>query len=165
MDELIAQIRAARDAGLYYLALMGTLMLPDICGALDSDNGRATASKFKDWLKANVPEQAGDAAAIYGLRCSLLHQGTMLPHGGHLPIACTYPHPSVPQFHRCLTEIGGDSVWWLSIPMFVDEVTSGAEAWFVKHGKTARVKRNMEKFVRLRMEGLPPHIVGAPVIA
>ena len=67
MDELIKQIRAATEADFYYLALMGALMLPDICGALASENGRATASKFKDWLIANVPEQAASAAEIYGL--------------------------------------------------------------------------------------------------
>ncbi len=106
MDDLIAQIRAATDAGLYYFALMGALMLPDICGALNSENGRASAPKFKEWLKANVPEQATQATLIYGLRCSLLHQGGMLPHGGHFPIACTFPHPSVPQFHNLSTEVG-----------------------------------------------------------
>src|SRR3954453_16025202 len=102
MDELIRQIRAATEAGFYYLALMGALMLPDICGAHASDNGRATASKFRDWLAANVSEQATDAAAIYGLRCSLLHQGSALPHGGHFPIAFLYP--SAGHLHNVSTE-------------------------------------------------------------
>jgi hypothetical protein len=163
MEELIAQIRAASDAGLYYLALIGTLALPDICGALASANGVGTASKFKDWLRANVPE-VDDPDAIYGLRCSLLHQGRALPHGGHYPIAFMFPHPSVPQLHNFATVSGVDTVNWLSIPIFVDEVTSGAEAWLAKYGNTARVTRNMEKFARLRPEGLPQHVAG-PVIA
>src|SRR4051812_30437594 len=129
MDELISQIRAAMDAGLYYVALMGTLMLPDICGALASENGQSTPSKYRDWLTANVPEQASDAAEIYGLRCSLLHQGRMLPHGSHFPIVCTFLHPAVPQLHNLSTVVEDDRVGWLSIPMFVDEVTRGAEAW------------------------------------
>lgn len=29
---------------------------------------------------------------------------------------------------------------------------------------TAQVQRNLEKFVRRRQEGLPPHVVGHPVI-
>lgn len=97
--------------------------------------------------------------------CSLTHQGRMLPHGGHFPIACTFPHPSVPQIHNLSTVVGDDTVGWLSIPLFVDEITRGAEAWFAKYGETARVKRNMEKFARLRPEGLPPHVAGAPIIA
>jgi hypothetical protein len=49
--------------------------------------------------------------------------------------------------------------------MFVDEVTRGAESWYSQYGTTETVKRNMEKFVRVRPEGLPPHVVGSPVIA
>src|SRR4051794_29725807 len=127
MDDLIAQIRAASDAGLYYVGLIGALMLPDICGALASENGTASASKYRDWLKANVPEQAGGAVEIYGLRCSLMHQGRMLPHGGHFPIASIVaPHGGL---HNLSTVVGDEQIGWLSIPLFVDEVTRGAEAW------------------------------------
>jgi hypothetical protein len=75
VSELVSQVRAAANADLYYLALFGVLVLPDICGALDSDNGRASGPKYKDWVRKNVPQQAGQAEEIYGLRCSLLHQG------------------------------------------------------------------------------------------
>jgi plasmid stabilization system protein ParE len=79
MNELIAQIRQASAAGLYYLALIGALALPDIFGALASKNGKASASKYKDWLRKNVRDEAADAELIYGLRCSLLHQGRAMP--------------------------------------------------------------------------------------
>lgn len=164
MDELIRQIRLAAAAELYYLALFGTLVLPDICGALASDDGRATAAKYKAWLRENVPGQASDADTIYGLRCSLLHQGHSMPHGSHYPIAFVYPSPAFGQLHNLSTEVGDDRVGWLSIPIFVDEVTDGAMRWFGEYGKTATVKRNVEKFVRLRPNGLPPHH-GGPVIA
>jgi hypothetical protein len=75
MNEILRQIRAASATGLYFLALFCALTLPDICGALESENGQASGSKYKAWLRANVPEQATDADLIYGLRCSLLHQG------------------------------------------------------------------------------------------
>jgi hypothetical protein len=162
MNELIAQIRAASDAGLYYLALLGALVLPDICGALSSKEGTASASKYKEWLRNNVPDQAGQADEIYGLRCSLLHQGRAMPHGGHFPIAFMYPTGG--QLHNLATEVNGERVGWLSIPIFVDEVTRGAEQWLQQFGQTNRVKKNLEKFARLRPEGLPPH-VGGPVIA
>lgn len=165
MDEMIRQIRAASDAGLFYLALFGALMLPDICGALASSDGKATGTKYKAWLRAYVPEQANDADEIYGLRCSLLHQGRMLPHGGHFPVVSVVPLPGRGRLHNLSTEVAGDRVGWLSIPMFVDEVTRGVESWFRQFGATETVRRNMEKFARIRPEGLPPHFVGAPVIA
>jgi hypothetical protein len=51
------------------------LALPDICGALASENGRASGSKYKTWLRDNVPSLASGADLIYGPRCSLVHQG------------------------------------------------------------------------------------------
>jgi hypothetical protein len=162
MAELIAQIRVASANGLYYLALLGALTLPDICGALASDNGRASGSKYKDWLRANVPEQAADADEIYGLRCSMMHQGQALPHGGHFPIA--FMAPGVGQLHNLSTVVSGEQVGWLSIEMFVAEVTNGTERWLAQYGASNTVRRNLDKFARLRPEGLPPHVSG-PVIA
>ena len=66
VEELIRQIRLAAAAGLDYLALFGTLVIPDILGAAGSENGKATGPKYKDWLKDHCPEQAGDAELIYG---------------------------------------------------------------------------------------------------
>jgi hypothetical protein len=162
MKELIEQIRAASAHGLYYLALYGTLTLPDICGALASDNGRASGAKYKDWLRTNVPEHAADADEIYGLRCSMMHQGQALPHGGHFPIAFTAPGTG--QLHNLSTVVGDEQVGWMSIELFVAEVTSGAERWLAQYGDSNTVQRNLEKFARLRPEGLPPHVSG-PVIA
>lgn len=164
MEELIRQIRRASDGGQYYLALIGALMLPDICGALGSDDGRASGPKYTAWLRARVPEEAGDADLIYGLRCSLAHQGRAMPHQGSFPIAFMYPSPDVAQLHNLSTVVGSDQVGWLSIPIFVEDVTRGAEQWLGKFGGTATVRRNLQKFARLRPEGLPPHVSG-PVIA
>jgi hypothetical protein len=161
MKELIAQIRAASAQGLYYLALYGVLTLPDLCGALGSENGRSSGPKFKKWLKENVPGQAGDAEGIWGLRCSLLHQGHTTPKGG-FPIA--FMAPGGFQMHNLSTVVGEDQVGWLSIEIFVEEVTAAAENWLREFGNTQTVKRNLEKFARLRPEGIPPHVAG-PVIA
>jgi hypothetical protein len=89
MDEIIRQIRAASEAGLYFMALFGALVLPDMCAALASDNGSTSGPKYRAWLKTYVPEEAADADLIWGVRCSLLHQGRAMPHGGAFPMAFT----------------------------------------------------------------------------
>ena len=162
MEELIRQIRVASAAGLHYLALYGVLALPDICGALSSDNGVATPSKYKDWIRANVPEQASEADSLYGLRCSLLHQGRALPHGSTLPIAFSFGQA---QLHNLSTEADGVTIGWISVPMLTVEITTGAERWFATYGTTNTVLNNMEKFARYRPEGLLPILDGYPVIA
>jgi hypothetical protein len=164
VDELIRQIRLAAQNELFYLALFGALAIPDICGALGSDDGKTTGSKYKQWLRENVPSQANEADSIYGLRCSLIHQARAYPHGGSFPIAFAYPSSKVPQLHNLSTVVNGDQVGWISIPMFIDEVCRGAEAWLAKFGDTSAVAKNYEKFARFRPEGLPPHFSG-PVIA
>jgi hypothetical protein len=165
VDEMIRQIRAASQAGLYYMALLGALSLPDICGALVSSNGQASGSKYKAWLRDYVPDQASSAELIYGLRCSLLHQGRAHPHGSKFPIAFVQPSPGVGQVHNLQIVVDDKPVFWLSIPIFVEEVTRGVEAWFKEFGGSDTVARNMEKFVRIRPEGLPPYVAGTPVIA
>jgi hypothetical protein len=165
MDEMIRQIRAASAAGLFYLALFGALTLPDICGALASSDGKATGTKYKTWLRDYVPEQANNADLVYGLRCSLLHQGRTLPHGGTYPIASVAPAPGRGEIHNLSTVVDGKQVGWLSISMFVDEMTRGAEAWFERFGDSETVIRNFEKFARIRPDGLPPHVAGVSVIA
>lgn len=162
MDEMIRQIRVAANTGLYYLALFGALALPDICGALASDDGKSTGSKYKSWLRDNVPEQADSAEHIYGLRCSLLHQGRALPHGSIYPMAFTFGEGGL---HNLSTVVNGEQVGWCHIDLFVREVTEGVERWYAKYGSTNRVTKNLDKYAKLRPEGLPPHIVGLPVIA
>lgn len=165
MNELIAQIRAANAAGLYYLALFGALVLPDICGALASKEGTASGAKYKDWITKNVREQAVSADELWGLRCSLLHQGRALPSSGVFPIAFTLPIGDGPQLHNLSTVVNDHQIGWMSIPMFVEEVTNGAERWLQRFGHTKRVRTNAEKFAHIRPEGLPPHVEGFPVVA
>jgi hypothetical protein len=164
VDELIRQIRLATNVGLYYLALFGALALPDICGALASSDGKGCRSKYIEWLRDSVPEQAGAAELIYGLRCSLIHQGRALPHGSAYPMAFTFPALGGIAIHNLLTVVGEDQVGWTSIPALVQEVTTGAERWLRQFENTVTVTRNLEKFARLRPDGLPPHFTG-PVIA
>lgn len=165
MDELIRQIRLAAASGLYYLALYGALTLPDICGALASDNGWANEQKYKGWIRDFVPNQTSDVDLIYGLRCSLLHQGRAAPHGSSVPMAFMFPAPGMLRVHRAVTESRGQEIYWYSIPNFVDEVTTAAELWLDAFGTAPNIVRNLEEFAQLRPNGIPGHIVGGPVIA
>src|SRR5574341_240679 len=84
MKELLGQIRAIANAGLYYAALFPALALPDICGALEAPDGIATGSRYEDWFDRNLGSQyAGFLSGrdCYLFRCSLLHQGRARPHG------------------------------------------------------------------------------------
>ena len=91
MRELLGELEGALNAELYTLALVGALAIPDIAGALESNNGEATRARYEAWFDANVPPhlqamqggaQVGtprplNGANCYRFRCSLLHQGAI----------------------------------------------------------------------------------------
>lgn len=53
LENLIADIRKALAAELYYAALQSTLTLPDICGNVDYP-GEKNGKRYKDWYGGNV---------------------------------------------------------------------------------------------------------------
>lgn len=56
MHDLLEQIEKALECNLYYLALQSTLALPDICGALESENGQANRTKYINWYNTYAKE-------------------------------------------------------------------------------------------------------------
>jgi hypothetical protein len=175
VDDLVQQMRLALAAGAYMPSLMVALTIPDICGAVSSDNGRSSGAKYKSWLTEwvrlvehpAIDTSLGpdEAELIYGFRCSLLHQGSAHPHGGGPPIAFIEPAPGASQLHNLSTVVGDSTIFWLSVPAFVEAIAAGVDRWWAAVGTTATVSRNMERYARRRPEGLPPHAGGAPVIA
>jgi hypothetical protein len=49
MRDFITQVEAAREGNLYYLALAGALMLPDMCAA-DAEDGTTNRERYGAWF-------------------------------------------------------------------------------------------------------------------
>lgn len=159
---IIEQAQAAVAHDLYLVGLMAALAVPDILGALGNENGRATESKYEAWLVANANYDPDQADEIYGLRCSFLHQGSAYPHKRDTRLA--FMGPGTGGLHNLSTVVGDETIGWLHIPIFVDEIAAATDRWLTQYGATNTVKRNLEKFAHLRPGGIPPHVTG-PVIA
>ena len=54
MDELLEQIEKCIDAGLYYVGLFASLMVPDICAGLESADGKASPARYADWVERHM---------------------------------------------------------------------------------------------------------------
>jgi hypothetical protein len=174
MKLLIDQTRAAADEGHFFAALVLSLIIPDICGALADHRGTATSTNYRTWLEAyaGYDSDPEEARRIYGFRCSLLHQGRMRPHRPRngpsfedFPLAFIEPNSRFEMHDLSTVAADGSRVGWISIPMFVARITDAADSWFDQYGETATVKRNLEKFVQRRPNGLPPHLAGVAVFA
>ena len=173
MRDLVGQIRAALGVNLYYLALAAALILPDICGALASTDGRAKRRKYTEWFDRYVgaayvgidgkPWLTGEDC--YRLRCSFLHQGTSHhPQSSYSKFLFVEP-----------TTVASTGVWMhlnvvndalqLDVTTFCFDMLNGVEAWLGIVEGTEPYEGNNQTFIRRYPHGLPPYISGLPVIS
>lgn len=183
MRTLIEQIENSLGAGAYYLSLFGALAIPDIAGALGSEDGKASRRNYAAWydswvrprfaeaVLAAVPERDRSyvkdmesplsGEACYRFRCSLLHQGSS-------------QHPKSPFSRIIFIEPGAttnvihyeqlNDALCIDINLFCREVTSGARLWLKEAEDEPLYQKNYERFARRRADGLAPYISGVPVI-
>ena len=83
MEDLLEEIEAALGANLYMVAIFIAVTIPDICSALESEDGEGNSSRYKDWFNrymgAKYNAKNGlvklSAEDFWCFRCALLHQG------------------------------------------------------------------------------------------
>ena len=175
---------------MYYLALLGALVVPDICGALESENGEADSAKYRRWFRLNVSPlgYTSEAPGIrsdnplydadpgtqnydflspddaWWFRCSFLHQGsTQHPDGQYSRIAFVEPGYLDDMSHVHLNI--EDDVLQIDVERFCGDLVGAARSWFVAKGDTPNVSRNLDRFVRRYPEGLLSLLPGVPVIS
>lgn len=164
MEFILREIEKALDCGLYYLALQSTLTLPDICGALQSDNGRATGEKYKNWYK-NCADFSDpntlSAEDCYSFRCSCLHQGSTLHEdSSYKRILFLVPN-------NVITLVGYSVIndaLHINIETFCRNMISAVRRWESSAKTTPNFIKNYEKVIKLHPLGIAPYIVGLPVI-
>ena len=163
MQELLNQLRAIANAELYYAALFPALALPDICGALEAPDGIATGTRYADWFDRNLgPLYRGFLSGrdCYLFRCSLLHQGRARPQGGNYSrILFLEPGPMI--VHRVVI----NDALNIDVKSFCNDIASAVEAWLPQASTQPHFAANMANFVTRYPNGLPPYIIGVPVVA
>jgi hypothetical protein len=164
MRDLIEQIRSGLQANLYYLSLFTVLAVPDICGAIDSEDGHATKKKYIEWFNKYVGpkyRQFLTGEDCYYFRCSLLHQGTLQPDRGKYSRLIFIEPSATTNILHC--NIINDT-FNIDVRIFCQDVVVGATQWLNEVEGSERFERNLNKFVRRHPGGLTPYIVGVPVI-
>lgn len=170
MRDLITQVRLAADSRAYYLSLFAALTLPDICAAAESLDGQATGNRYIAWFDRYVapkytvgpdhsPSLSG--ADCYYYRCSLLHQGSSQhPKSKFSRILFVEPGVTSNVFHN---NILNDALN-IDVRLFCNDILDGAEQWLTQAEKTPEYQQNYPRFLQRYSNGLPPYIVGIPVI-
>jgi hypothetical protein len=164
MKEITDEIEKALSADLYYLAILTALSLPDICAALESDNGETSGAKYKAWYDAWMAKLYPEITSVdlYSLRCGIVHQGRL----GHAKmqysrVLFTIPNAQRNVFHR---NIFNDALN-LDAVVFCRDVVRCVSEWYEAKHNDPNVKANFPRLLRLRVNGLAPYMVGVPLIA
>ena len=165
--QLIREIEAAVEGRAWVLALAGTLSLPDICAALQSPNGATTKNKYvawvKRWLGAEYPNL--DPEELYQMRCGMLHQGrtrSSKEASGETYSRAMFlgPESSV----RMHNSVMGDALV-MDLPRFCSDVISAVGRWEASMRDNRNYAINSGSLVRWHPDGLPPYIVGVPILS
>lgn len=164
MEELLNQIKRAVKAKLYFLALAGVLILPDICGAIESTDGEASRDKYIKWFEKNLEPEYGEdftGADCWYFRCSLLHQGsTQQSNSRYSRILFIEPGPR-PLFHGNIMK----GAYNIDVEIFCRDFIKKARQWLVTAKKMPNFQQNIDKFMQRYPDGLTPYIKGLPVIS
>jgi hypothetical protein len=165
LDELLRQIAWAAQKNLYFLALAGALIVPDICGSLERPDGEATGDSYMAWVDAQLaPIHSGtlDGATCWRFRCSLLHQGTTQhPRSRYSRVLFVEPGATTNVFHMNVMN-GALNV---DIRLFCLEMVQAAVRWKAAVAGTEPYETNVRNFVTRYPNGLAPYIRGVPVIS
>lgn len=164
MDAIFEEIRRALDARLYYLALVGTLALPDICAALESTDGQTTGPKYKawcdQWLSARYPDITADD--LWFMRCGVVHQGRAgHPKSQFARVVFTVPSADHSVWHN---NVVNDALN-LDIEIFCYDVIEAACQWYDTKQNDPHVLANLPRLMRYYPNGLAPYLQGMPVVA
>ena len=144
------------------------LSLPDICGALEAKNRRASPARYKAWFEKwmgdQYPELTGDD--IYCLRCGVLHEGTFGHHGmKYSKILFSIPNPKGLTLHRNQFSGRDGAALNLDLAVFCQDIIASVAEWMKATADNETVQANLTRLFTLHPHGVPPYIKGVPIIS
>lgn len=154
-----SEMDRCRAEGLYWSLLHVTICLPDICAALQSDNGETSAARYTAWCDQHLPDSVLSGAERYRMRCKVLHQGrasTDQP-GRYTGFSLGQPASTGQVDHK---RIDGGTLT-LDVGTLSEEVRAGCEGWMVQlegnsNGAEARnAEQHLLTLVRVRRISVP----------
>ena len=162
MDDLLQAIRRSLADANYFPALFLTVILPSVCAALESEDNQDSRDRYIAWYDRYCGGLFLTGADCYYLRCALLHQATTQHrNAGFSRVLFTFLTQTGNVYHN---NVLNDALN-LDIPTFCNHILAGAERWRQAVQGTQPYTRNLERTIRTHPNGLPPYLVGVPLIS
>jgi hypothetical protein len=176
MKELLNQIQEGLKQNLYFLSLFSALTIPDICSAMESEDGLTNGNRYKKWFNEYVvkrePEKYGDdknftAADCWNFRCAILHQGRSnherLDYKRILFIEPPNLH-GIESIHACIVGANTEEKSLLiNVEKFCSDIIESANEWLKQNENSAIYKKNYQNLIKRYPNGIKP-ILGCSVI-
>ena len=168
-EHFVNQIGLAADnKGIYFVALLSTLALPDICGALESSDGLASGARYKAWFDKWVSPkyQVNGSTSLSGhdcymLRCASVHQGRLAhPNSKYEGVIFVEPGASNFMFHNNLI----NGYLNIDVQQFAIDMIQSSLDWFDSAKGTNLFEANFANSMRRHPNGYGP-FAGVPIIA
>ena len=171
MNELINELKICLDNKLYISALNTALLIPDICSALQSSNGRTDGKKYSNWFNDYVSEKYNgnlQGSDVYKIRCATLHQGTFNSDYKLFNLIVFQPTSQTGVFHNLISAFnGGDNrvALMLNLETFINDIIIGLGEWTIKMKENPFYEKNLKQSFKFCSSGLSPHFAGIPLFA
>lgn len=167
MDALLNQIETALQANLFYLSLFSALSIPDICGALNAPDGRATGSRYRDWYSRYVTPRYDTLSAeeAYQFRCSALHQGSAEPDRPKDYERVIFLEPNQLSINVKRMSSNGRTAIMIDLKRLIPSIIEGVRQFCAESKGSEPFDSNLAGFMRRYPDGLAPWSKAVPTIA
>ena len=151
------EIERCRVGDCYWALLHVVVSLPDICSALESENGWATEKKYVKWCTDYCPAGLPTPEEYREIRDRVLHQGQTRTKAGRF-YKFTKPTPRGGRVHRL---VYGSDVVVLDVGELANEIVAGIEKWFralqqpAAKDRRANVRKNLPTLVTVKEQEMP----------
>lgn len=165
------EIDRCAKAKCYWSLLHLLVVLPDICAALESDDGEADDGRYRNWCKRYFPgDKMFTSEDRYAIRCALLHQGrTLTDRGQYGSFSFGQPMETGGIFHRIVTDFGPDGKrnLTLDVSKLAGETVQAIHQWLtvLQQPENARCLENVRRYLPLLAKPGPKAIPGIEGIA
>ena len=163
MEELIKELKIALDNKLYITAINTCLIIPDICSALQSSNGRTNGKKYSNWYNTYVSFKYKNnlrGTEVYKLRCASVHQGKYNENYENYEKIIFQPSGQI-IMNNCIA----NNCLILNIEIFVKDFINSYYEWKIEMKENPFYEKNIKQSFKYNPLGVSPYVVGTPIIA
>jgi len=157
-------------ANCWWAALHLLVVLPDVCAALETREGRSTGVLYRNWCARYLTNLPVSGDEFYELRCCVLHQGRLRvkrsKYSSYSLLYSDYLNEREHSLQRSKSEAVAKDDLMLDLPILAEELIAGVRRWFealqkrAKCVEAANVACHISSLARLRVEDLAVPVVG-----